>query len=135
RAEPAHQLELVPRPAQTAGEVGLYTVTVEVARMLAEGLLECAPDPAPVRIRTPPEGVHRRAPALPPPPSAEPPAPGALPRRRPGASGIGEALAPQDAEPLALPSPETLAPEGPETNWKWFFRLRNTTARQAHEQQ
>ncbi|MFE0673996.1 MarR family transcriptional regulator [Streptomyces sp. NPDC058867] len=101
---------------------GVYTVTVEVARMLAEGQLECAPDPAPVRVRTPSEGVRRRAPALPPPPPEEPPAPATLPRRRPGASGIGEALAvPED--------PEALAPEGPEANRKWFFRLRNGTAR------
>ncbi|MEU6145959.1 MarR family transcriptional regulator [Streptomyces sp. NPDC047081] len=62
---------------------GVYTVTVEVGRMLAEGLLQCAPPPAPVPVRMPPEGIrHRTPPPAPPPP--EPPAPADLPRRRPG---------------------------------------------------
>ncbi|MGV9455675.1 MarR family transcriptional regulator [Streptomyces sp. NPDC003635] len=91
---------------------GVYTVTVEVARMLADGLLELPPQPRPVRIRTPPEGLRRRVPALPEPPPGPPPAPDALPRREPGASGIAEAL----------------APERTAASWKWLFRLRNGPA-------
>ncbi|MFJ9901385.1 MarR family transcriptional regulator [Streptomyces sp. NPDC101152] len=63
---------------------GVYTVTVEVARMLAEGLLECAPPPTPVPVRTPPEGLRQRTPPPPAPPEPEPPPPVELPRRRPG---------------------------------------------------
>ncbi|MDX3532151.1 MarR family transcriptional regulator, partial [Streptomyces sp. ID05-39B] len=46
---------------------GVYTVTVEVARMLAEGFLECPRTPAPIPVRLPPggEGVRRRAAAGP----------------------------------------------------------------------
>ncbi|WAZ23860.1 MarR family transcriptional regulator [Streptomyces cinnabarinus] len=95
----------------------VYTVTVEVARMLADGLLECSPEPRPVRIRTPPEGVRRRVPRIPEPPPepplAPPPTPTALPRREPGASGIADVL----------------APERSAAGWKWFFRLRNGAAR------
>ncbi|MFH8800160.1 MarR family transcriptional regulator [Streptomyces sp. NPDC017936] len=72
---------------------GVYTVTVEVARMLAEGLLECPGAPAPIPVRLPPDGagIRPRDPAPPPsPPTAPPPDPAALPRRRPGASGIKE---------------------------------------------
>jgi hypothetical protein len=88
---------------------GVYTVTVEVARMLAEGFLECPRTPAPIPVRLPPggEGVRRRepapAPSSPPspppappsrrpwqPPPLPPPEPARLPRRRPGASGIKE---------------------------------------------
>jgi hypothetical protein len=66
---------------------GVYTVTVEVARMLGGGLLECdaAPPPIPVRAIPDGEGVRHRTPAPPehrPPPP--PPIPAALPRRRPG---------------------------------------------------
>ncbi|MCI3272802.1 MarR family transcriptional regulator [Streptomyces cylindrosporus] len=63
---------------------GVYTVTVEVGRMLAEGLLECAPPPAPVPVRMPPEGIRHRTPPPPAPPPPEPPEPADLPRRRPG---------------------------------------------------
>ncbi|MEV0175241.1 MarR family transcriptional regulator [Streptomyces sp. NPDC050803] len=89
----------------------VYAVTVEMARMLGEGLLECAAAPEPVHIRIPTDGagVRPRAPEPPEPP----PAPQALPRREPGASGIAEVL----------------APERSGTSWKWFFRLRNGTAK------
>ncbi|MER5435582.1 MarR family transcriptional regulator [Streptomyces sp. NPDC002588] len=104
---------------------GVYTVTVEVARMLGEGLLECASAPAPIPVRLPPDahGVRPREPAPPPPPvpvppAGPPPSPAALPRRRPGASGINEALAPEPAED-----------GGGGTGWKDFFRLRNPTTK------
>ncbi|MEU4873732.1 MarR family transcriptional regulator [Streptomyces sp. NPDC021608] len=98
---------------------GVYTVTVEVARMLGEGLLECvdAPHPIPVRLPADGGGLRPREPAPPAaPPRAGPPGPDAtaLPRRRPGASGINEALTPE--------------PSGG-VGWKEFFRLRNPTAR------
>ncbi|MFF3844908.1 MarR family transcriptional regulator [Streptomyces sp. NPDC002328] len=100
---------------------GVYTVTVEVARMLGEGLLECPESPAPIPVRLPPDGqpVRPREPAppppLPPPPPAHVPSPepAALPRRSPGASGITEAI---DGERNG-------------TGWKEFFRLRNPTTR------
>ncbi|MCX4764698.1 MarR family transcriptional regulator [Streptomyces sp. NBC_01275] len=95
---------------------GVYTVTVEVARMLGEGLLECAGAPAPIPVRLPPDGhgVRPREPAPPPPPPPAPAAePAALPRRLPGASGINEALTPERNGP----------------GWKEFFRLRNPTAK------
>ncbi|WP_426568819.1 MarR family transcriptional regulator [Streptomyces canus] len=72
---------------------GVYTVTVEVARMLGEGLLECPDAPAPIPVRLPPDGagVRPRPPAPPPPPSSDPAQHhAALPRRRPGASGVKE---------------------------------------------
>lgn len=90
---------------------GVYPVTAEVARMLAEGLLECADSPVPIPVRVPPEApvVRRREqPALPPPQFT---APAELPRRNPGASGITE----------------TLVPEKSGAGWKGFFRLRNGT--------
>jgi hypothetical protein len=94
---------------------GVYTVTVEVARMLGEGLLECVESPHPIPVRLPPDGhgVRPREPA--PPPPQPPPAPeaAALPRRSPGASGIHEALTPERNGP----------------GWKEFFRLRNPTAK------
>lgn len=98
---------------------GVYTVTVEVARMLGEGLLECvdAPRPIPVRLPADGSGVRPREPAppAPAPPQGQPPGPQtALPRRRPGASGINEALTPE---------------RDTGTGWKEFFRLRNPTAR------
>lgn len=101
---------------------GVYTVTVEVARMVGAGLLECAEGaaaPLPV-VRVPQEGLRQRRPPPPPPPSPPPPLPPpyvdpavvtALPRREPGASGITE----------------TLAPEKRGTSWKGFFRIRNGT--------
>jgi len=110
---------------------GVYTVTVEMARMLGEGLLECAEeaDAVPVAIpaRAQAVGALRRvaqpasAPAAASAPvpaeKAPPPAPDApdstgtseLPRRDPGASGITE----------------TLAPEKNGASWKGFFRLRH----------
>ncbi|WTV75935.1 MarR family transcriptional regulator [Streptomyces sp. NBC_00028] len=93
---------------------GVYTVTVEIARMLADGLLECPDAPVPIAVRPPPDGqgVRQRkpAPVSSAPPAAVPPAvPDALPRRRPGASGIAEAL----------------APDRTGVSWKGFFRLRN----------
>ncbi|MEU1268146.1 MarR family transcriptional regulator [Streptomyces sp. NPDC005799] len=63
---------------------GVYTVTVEVARMLAEGLLEWAPAPTPIPVHTPPEGLRHRTPPPPSPPPPEQPSPVDLPRRRPG---------------------------------------------------
>ncbi|ANP49192.1 hypothetical protein J2Z21_002194 [Streptomyces griseochromogenes] len=88
---------------------GVYTVTVEVARMLAEGFLECPGTPATIPVRLPPEvrAVRHREP-----PPESPPMPTVLPRREPGASGITEALAPPRHG----------------TSWKGFFRLRHQTA-------
>ncbi|WP_328873586.1 MarR family transcriptional regulator [Streptomyces sp. NBC_00287] len=99
----------------------VYTVTVEVARMLGDGLLVCAAASEPVvRIHPPPDGAGVRPrepepvePPLRPPTPPTPPTPDALPRREPGASGIAEVL----------------APERSAASWKWFFRLRNGTAK------
>ncbi|MFJ9248104.1 MarR family transcriptional regulator [Streptomyces sp. NPDC101776] len=90
----------------------VYTVTAEVARMLAEGLLECADTPVPIPVRVPPGGlaVARREPA---PAPAQFTEPTALPRRNPGASGITE----------------TLVPEKSGAGWKGFFRMRNGTSK------
>ncbi|RPF35957.1 MarR family transcriptional regulator [Streptomyces sp. TLI_185] len=63
---------------------GVYTVTVEVARMLGEGLLECPAAPAPIPIRVAPDGIRHRTPPPPAPPPPQPPTPVDLPRRRPG---------------------------------------------------
>ncbi|MFF0159109.1 MarR family transcriptional regulator [Streptomyces sp. NPDC005263] len=68
---------------------GVYTATVEVARMLAEGVLECPAEPPSIPVlRTPPDGrgVRPRTPERPAEtlPSPPPPVPGALPRRKPG---------------------------------------------------
>ncbi|MEU7059964.1 MarR family transcriptional regulator [Streptomyces sp. NPDC046197] len=91
---------------------GVYAVTVEVARMLAEGLLECGEAPPPAVVRLPPQVpvVEQRRPA---PPSEPIAIPTSLPRRTPGASGITEALTP--------------GKHG--ASWKGFFRLRNGTAK------
>jgi len=62
---------------------GVYTVTVEVARMLGEGLLECPAAPEPIPVRAPPGGIRHRTPPPPAPPPPEPPTPVDLPRRRP----------------------------------------------------
>ncbi|MEU1405054.1 MarR family transcriptional regulator [Streptomyces sp. NPDC005728] len=88
---------------------GVYTVTVEVARMLAEGFLECARTPAEIPVRLPPEvrAVRHREP-----PPEPPRALTVLPRREPGASGITDVLAPLRHG----------------TSWKGFFRLRHGTA-------
>ncbi|MFD8392757.1 MarR family transcriptional regulator [Streptomyces sp. NPDC059680] len=90
---------------------GVYTVTVEIARMLSEGLLECAGPLAPVPLLMAPEAPVARqreqaAPEPEAPPSAE------LPHRAPGASGITEVLPPPTSG----------------VSWKGFFRLRHGTA-------
>lgn len=92
---------------------GVYTVTVEVARMLSEGLLVSAGPSSAIPVRMPREApaVRHREPPPPPPPPI--PVPTELPRRRPGASGITEAL----GSPKSVPS------------WKGFFRLRHGTAK------
>ncbi|MFK4144085.1 MarR family transcriptional regulator [Streptomyces sp. NPDC004065] len=94
---------------------GVYTVTVEVARMLAEGFMECPAAPAPIPVRVPPRtgALARREPTPPPPPPEPVPVPASLPRRTPGASGITEALTPQKNG----------------ASWRGFFRLRNGTAK------
>ncbi|WP_063837880.1 MULTISPECIES: hypothetical protein [Streptomyces] len=94
---------------------GVYTVTVEVARMLSEGLLDC-PEPlvgAPVRVRPQAQAVLRREPPLPEPPSACT----VLPRREPGASGITEALAPRKSA----------------ASWKGFLRCGTEPPNDARE--
>ncbi|MGW1727077.1 MarR family transcriptional regulator [Streptomyces sp. NPDC002306] len=60
---------------------GVYTVTVELSRMLGEGFLECADSPVPIPVRLPPDvqSVHPREA---PPPPEPPPRPTALPRRK-----------------------------------------------------
>jgi hypothetical protein len=62
---------------------GVYTVTVEIARMLGEGLLECPAAPTPIPVRAPPDGIRHRPPPPPVPPPPQPPTPVDLPRRRP----------------------------------------------------
>ncbi|WP_329266834.1 MarR family transcriptional regulator [Streptomyces pseudovenezuelae] len=63
---------------------GVYTVSVEVARMLDEGLLVCAGPPAPVAVRPLPDGDELR-PRRPPPVEQSPAtARTDLPRRKPG---------------------------------------------------
>ncbi|NUP19706.1 MAG: MarR family transcriptional regulator [Streptomyces sp.] len=63
---------------------GVYTVTVEVARMLGDGLLVCVESPTPIPVRPLPDGralrPRRAAPAQPSPPAPHT----ALPRRKPG---------------------------------------------------
>ncbi|NEC87596.1 MarR family transcriptional regulator [Streptomyces sp. SID12501] len=115
---------------------GVYTVTVELARMLGAGLLECDAGAAPLPVvRLPEEGLRQRRPPAPPAPPPPPPPPYVdpavvaalaavlasdalprapapiLPRRDPGASGITESL----------------APEKRGSSWKGFFRMRNGT--------
>ncbi|MFF8941179.1 MarR family transcriptional regulator [Streptomyces sp. NPDC014864] len=94
----------------------VYTVTVEMGRMLARGLLECAETPTPVAVRIPPQVrvvSHRRPPPQPPRPPEQTGPPVSLPRRTPGASGITEALTPRKHG----------------ASWKGFFRLRNGSAK------
>ncbi|MFJ9423722.1 MarR family transcriptional regulator [Streptomyces sp. NPDC101249] len=88
---------------------GVYTVTVEIARMLADGLLECPAAPATIVVHAPPGPIRHRTP--PPRPAAVPPAPLGLPRRSPGASGITGSLPPPRQPP----------------GWKGLFRLRGGT--------
>ncbi|WP_307790635.1 DUF4388 domain-containing protein [Streptomyces actuosus] len=82
----------------------VYAVTVEVARMLGEGLLECPDAPQSIPVRLPPggQGVRPRDPAPPPVLPRQPAGPSVLPRRRPGASGITEALRPRRVAGPAL---------------------------------
>jgi hypothetical protein len=94
---------------------GVYTVTVEIARMLGEGILECAPRPAEIPVRLPSRAplVRPREPSPPPQHTPEQaPVPAELPRRDPGASGITEALDPPKSG----------------TSWRGFFRLRHHAA-------
>ncbi|NEB04530.1 DUF4388 domain-containing protein [Streptomyces sp. SID13726] len=63
---------------------GVYTVTVEVARMLDEGLLECAGPPAVIPVRTLPEGHDLRPRKPSPVEQSPPPTRTDLPRRKPG---------------------------------------------------
>ncbi|MEU6219536.1 MarR family transcriptional regulator [Streptomyces sp. NPDC047022] len=114
----------------------VYTITVEMARLLSEGHLECldsAVPPVRIQASVPPEGLRPRTPppeaeepanaaapevaaGVPPFPTSPPPAgpAPALPRRTPGASGIAETL---DEEK-----------EGG-ASWRGFFRLRSGTAK------
>ncbi|MEU9988471.1 MarR family transcriptional regulator [Streptomyces sp. NPDC048045] len=124
---------------------GVYTVTVEVAWMLAEGFLECPGTPAPIPVRLPPHlrAVEHREPP-PEPPPAPPAAPTALPRReRPPGPPPGP---PPVLPPAPLPAPppeptvlprrepgasgitEALAPSRHGASWKGFFRLRHQAA-------
>ena len=83
----------------------VYSVTVEIARMLSEGLVEIAPEvraaqPPPPRSRAfdpPRSGVLDADPD----PPDDPPDP--LPVRRPGASGITEVLSGSRSRPPGLP--------------------------------
>lgn len=63
---------------------GVYTVTVEVARMLGDGLLVCAEPPAPIPVHVLPEGHRLQQRTSSPPEPAPPPTRTALPRRKPG---------------------------------------------------
>ncbi|MFE1287490.1 MarR family transcriptional regulator [Streptomyces sp. NPDC058751] len=131
--------------------LGAYTVTVGVARMLGEGLLELPGEPgsAGVTVRDLPTGALRQRPTGAPPaldpevfsalssavaaggfaaprPLADP-APDregtvpALPRREPGA----HAPSLPRREPGASGIAETLADETAGANWKGLFRLRH----------
>ncbi|MEU6378279.1 MarR family transcriptional regulator [Streptomyces sp. NPDC046909] len=60
---------------------GVYTVTVEMARMLDAGLLECADETPPIPVRPITDGIRQRDPT---PPAAQSDEPGDLPRRKPG---------------------------------------------------
>lgn len=157
---PAQQQELLAhadgrrtaRDIAFATGLGAYTVTVGMARMLGEGLLELPDEPdsaAPVTVRIPPTGALRQRP-----PAAasamdpmvfsalasavadgESPAP--EPRQLPGL--LPEATAPSlprrepgvnapslpRREPGASGITETLVPERAGASWKGFFRLRH----------
>ncbi|MCZ4611085.1 MarR family transcriptional regulator [Streptomyces sp. Lzd4kr] len=65
---------------------GVYAVTVEVARMLVDGLLVCTEAPAPIPVRPFPDGhaLRPREPAPVEPPPHPPSTPTVLPRRKPG---------------------------------------------------
>lgn len=120
---------------------GVYTVAVEVARMVGTGLLECVEGAAPLPVvRLPQEGLRQRRP---PPPSPPPPLPhphvdpavvtalaavlasDAQPVRRSAPPSQAPAPALPRREPGASGITETLAPEKRGTSWKGFFRMRN----------
>lgn len=128
---------------------GVYTVTVEVARMLGAGLLECAEEAAPLPVvRVPEEGLRQRRPPQPPPPPSppRPPAP-PPPYVDPAVVTALAAVLASDAQQLPQPPPpgpapalprrepgasgitESLAPEKRGTSWKGFFRMRNGTTK------
>jgi len=127
---------------------GVYTVTVEVARMLGAGLLECAEEAAPLPVvRIPAEGLRQRRPppSAPPPPPPPPPPPLPPPYVDPAVVTALAAVLAADAQPVPQPPPpgpapalprrdpgasgitESLAPEKRGTSWKGFFRIRNGT--------
>ncbi|WP_225839977.1 MarR family transcriptional regulator [Streptomyces sp. NK08204] len=103
----------------------VYPTTVELARMLADGLLTCLDSTTAalaIPVRTPPTGmlcpvrprraigqVVRPEEAVPTRPPQPPQPPRELPRREPGTSGITESLASAERE----------------AGWKGFFRLRH----------
>jgi hypothetical protein len=134
--------------------LGAYTVTVGMARMLGEGLLELPDEPgsvAPVTVRELPTGALRQRPSGAPPaidptvfsalstavaagrvPAPEP-GPEPAPAPHPGASapslprrepGANAPSLPR-REPGASGITETLAPERNGASWKGFFRLRH----------
>lgn len=132
--------------------LGAYTVTVGMARMLGEGLLELPEEPesaAPVTVRDLPTGALRQRPSGAP-PAIDPtvfsalssavaagqtpaPEPGPSPGPHPGASapslprrepGANAPSLPR-REPGASGITETLAPERAGASWKGFFRLRH----------
>ena len=124
---------------------GVYTVTVEVARMAGAGLLECAEGAGPLPVvRVPAEGLRQRRPPQPPP---APPPPLPPPYVDPAVVTTLAAVLASDAQPAPRPAPrpqapapalprrepgasgitESLAPEKRGTSWKGFFRMRNGT--------
>ncbi|MFJ9583152.1 MarR family transcriptional regulator [Streptomyces acidicola] len=125
---------------------GLYPVTVELARMLAEGLLRCedtTPAVLPFPVRTPPSGalspVRQDRPAPPeaavrldePVPTAEPRPPEPPRPQRPRQPESPESSRPPHRpsklprrEPGASGITETLAAKR-DASWKGFFRLRH----------
>lgn len=85
--------------------LGAYTVTVGMARMLGEGLLELPEEPdsaAPVTVRTPPTGALRQRPST---------APPALDSSV--VSALSSAMAAQEAPAQEAPAPEPRPALGP----------------------
>ncbi|WP_063794205.1 hypothetical protein, partial [Streptomyces graminilatus] len=112
---------------------GVYTVAVELARMLGAGLLECAEGatPPPV-VRVPAEGLWQRRPPAPPPPPPPPYVDAAVvtalaavlaadaqpqPSHRPAPPPRGPVPALPRREPGASGITESLAPEKRGTSW------------------
>ncbi|MDX3456975.1 MarR family transcriptional regulator [Streptomyces sp. ME02-8801-2C] len=131
---------------------GVYTVTVEVARMVGAGLLECAEGAGPLPVvRVPEEGLRQRrppppqppAPPLPPPPPPPPPSPRVDPAVVTALAAVLASDAPAVQRPVPRPQApapalprrepgasgitESLAPEKRGASWKGFFRMRNGT--------